>query len=264
MKKTILFLLLLSLIMSCSVNFEKKLYRNGYFIECSHIKVKKEDRTLTLDRSDSLISSIPIKSPSLDETYPITAYLNKTRMFLTSKAIASNSNKKFESYKTISEDTVKVLIVNPIVGESIDSTEKVNYHLFPFWGPSVFRSARFIKKTDGKIYLEGTMKTGETKTIIYTESDFSSIGSQISRITVLSPEEEKESEDRENRKIKAGFLTFLYIIFGIILFFALLALIFFSFFVFGLWGILIAAAGIVLFVFIIKAMSKSIDKVKYG
>ncbi|MBA3972397.1 MAG: hypothetical protein H0X46_09705 [Bacteroidetes bacterium] len=105
------------------------------------------------------------------------------------------------------EDTIKILTVHPLVGEVIDSTEKIKYQLFDFWDDRNFVSAQFIER-EGKIYLEGIMKDGEIKTVPFTEQNFNKTTTQIA-----TPVKNERFED----DVEVGVLIALYILLFILL-----------------------------------------------
>ena len=62
----------------------------------------------------------------------------------------------------ISATAQQRIIVSPIVGESIDSLEKVKYHLFPYFSTATYEMGEFYKYPDSSISLRVKRKDGLT------------------------------------------------------------------------------------------------------
>jgi hypothetical protein len=58
------------------------------------------------------------------------------------------------------QETSRIYVLHDSVGESIDQSEKIKYHLFTFWSDTAFDHAEFIMQSDSSILLVGTMKNG--------------------------------------------------------------------------------------------------------
>lgn len=71
----------------------------------------------------------------------------------------------------IAQDNV-VVILSQKVGETIDSTEKVQYGLFPFYKKEDFQSAQFLQMPDSSIVLKAVMKDGSIKNRPFTKEQF--------------------------------------------------------------------------------------------
>ncbi|MCD6068546.1 MAG: hypothetical protein K0S33_3372 [Bacteroidetes bacterium] len=74
----------------------------------------------------------------------------------------------------------KVLLLHEIVGETIDSTEKSHYHLFPFWSREEFVSAAVYQKPDSTYLLAGNMRDGSVRSLIISATDLGNIRYQVS------------------------------------------------------------------------------------
>ncbi len=128
--------------------------------------------------------------------------------------------KKDINFIQLSGDTISkkdsVLIISPKVGDFIDSSEKVRYHLFPFWENSKFRSAQFIKKEDGKLYVVGAMRDGTTKVMPYSKSSYERLAETTFREkptdTILSDEQKIVNRKEELKKLKKNYKLFCLII----------------------------------------------------
>ena len=104
------------------------------------------------------------------------------------------------------KDTASVLIISDKVGDVIDSAEKAQYKLFPFWRKEEFVSAQFIQKDDGRIFLIGKMKDGSTKIIPYTlqqyyetaKYTFGEVPENVKQIEQQKQENKAINEEIEN------------------------------------------------------------------
>lgn len=83
------------------------------------------------------------------------------------------------SSRMFSQDSSKVIIVSPVVGETIDSAEKVTYKIFSYWKKEEFVSAQFIQQANGQLLLVGKMKSGVEKHIGYTKEEFDNVAYSI-------------------------------------------------------------------------------------
>lgn len=63
------------------------------------------------------------------------------------------------------------IVLHEVVGECIDSSEKVKYHLFPFWMNSHFDHAEFYRNTDSTMFIVGTMKDGSLDTVTCSQEE---------------------------------------------------------------------------------------------
>lgn len=78
----------------------------------------------------------------------------------------------FLLFRTASaQDTTRLLVVSTVVGDVIDSAEKAQYNILPFWKKEDFVSAQFTEEPGGKLLLTGQMKDGSVKTLVYTRQD---------------------------------------------------------------------------------------------
>ena len=177
----------------------------------NYISANPAGVTLSDTPHDKIISGTTIKASALtnEEHSAITSCKKKNHSATYKKRSA---NGFIDDLISPQDDSIKVLTVHPLVGEIIDSTEKARHNLFDFWDDRSFVSARFIEKS-GEIYLEGTMKSGEVKTIPYTEQAFNKTNTQIS----APPEKENQISD----EAEVGLLIVLYIVLGLLLLFAL-------------------------------------------
>ena len=78
-------------------------------------------------------------------------------------------------------DSVKTLILSESVGSRIDSLEKQDYRLFPYWKQDKFEYAEICKKDDGTYVLLGKMKSGSIEQIQMKESDIQALRDQVAR-----------------------------------------------------------------------------------
>jgi hypothetical protein len=63
----------------------------------------------------------------------------------------------------INKDTFKILTISPLVGDTIDWSERQQYHLFPHLNSNKFSSGTFIQRNDGSIVFSAKMSKGKTK-----------------------------------------------------------------------------------------------------
>lgn len=66
---------------------------------------------------------------------------------------------------------IRLVTLHPLVGERIDSTEKIKYHLFPYWKKEDYSSAYITEEPGSGYKITGLMKDGSTKTIPVTAAD---------------------------------------------------------------------------------------------
>lgn len=93
-------------------------------------------------------------------------------------------------------DSTRVIIISQVVGEKIDSIEKRYYHLFPFYTSKEFLSAQFFQRADSSIFLKADMKDGETRTLVFSKTDF------IKTKEII----EKNQKQAEKQMLNAGVL----------------------------------------------------------
>jgi|GEM_PF-3178854 len=74
--------------------------------------------------------------------------------------------------ETPARDSVHIIVASPAVGPVIDSAEKAQYGVFPFWRKEEFAAAQFILQADSSVVLRGTMKDGAVKTLPLTRRNF--------------------------------------------------------------------------------------------
>ncbi|QDA60400.1 hypothetical protein [Hymenobacter jejuensis] len=81
----------------------------------------------------------------------------------------------------VSSNPVKVLVVSPVVGETIDAKEKATYGLFPYYGANDFREARFVQSLtpDSTITLQTSFRDGSTKQRPFTAAEFQAVRASI-------------------------------------------------------------------------------------
>ncbi|MFZ5552805.1 MAG: hypothetical protein ACOZCO_06800 [Bacteroidota bacterium] len=72
------------------------------------------------------------------------------------------------------------IVLHELTGETIDSLEKTQYHLFPYWKKDEFLSARIFQLTDNTFEIEGKMKNGTSKTVYATKNDIDNMCYQVS------------------------------------------------------------------------------------
>jgi hypothetical protein len=98
------------------------------------------------------------------------------------------------------QDTAKtIFVIDQELGEIIDSTEKANYHLFPFCSSKDFRQARFFRLGDSTYTLSIEIKDGSTREFPYSGKDMLETRRLISRL-YGSPDPPKAPLSREERK----------------------------------------------------------------
>ena len=87
-------------------------------------------------------------------------------------------------YGARAQQQERLLVVNPLVGEVIDLSEKVQYGLFPTYSADSFESGRFLEfeNADGlrSIVLQIALRNGDTRIQSFTTADFEALGRQIS------------------------------------------------------------------------------------
>lgn len=69
------------------------------------------------------------------------------------------------------QEASRYYILHDTVGESIDQSEKIRYHLFSFWSDSAFDHAEFVLQSDSSIVLIGTMRNGVVQEIKCTKEN---------------------------------------------------------------------------------------------
>ncbi|MFI5203842.1 MAG: hypothetical protein ACHQF2_05045 [Flavobacteriales bacterium] len=69
------------------------------------------------------------------------------------------------------QDISRFVTIHPLVGTVIDSTEKVKYHLFPYWKKENFKQASFYRQADSSVVLVGTMKNDSTIQLSFSKQD---------------------------------------------------------------------------------------------
>lgn len=258
MKRITLLLLCFSLLISCSVRLEKRVYNNGYyhhFYSRNNPEPKKTDLSSISQNITCNNVSLPARSYPLTENVPVSlSHLKeKKQEFSPPESKKKSTFLSKINFSTAKDDSAKVLIVHPLVGEMVDSTEKVKYGLFDFWPNSNFVSARFLEK-EGRIYLEGKMKSGEIKIVQYSELDFNQTATKIS-----TPEKDGTSEFNEN--LVTGFLIGLYILLFLILLFILAILSIIALALGGTsLGTLAVIGSLALLGIVLRAMISSIEE----
>lgn len=66
----------------------------------------------------------------------------------------------------------QAIVLHDSVGIRIDSTEKIKYHLFPYWHADQFSYAEMQLMQDSSLRIAGTMKDGSVKEIRCTKQEF--------------------------------------------------------------------------------------------
>lgn len=105
------------------------------------------------------------------------------------------------SMGAVAQDTAQVLTISNKVGDVIDSTEKANYHLFPYWDVKDFQSAQFIQDRDLKIYAVGKMKNGTIKKMPVTQGAYNQL--QIKTFDDTSSVKQLTEEEKLTKQRKA-------------------------------------------------------------
>jgi hypothetical protein len=86
-------------------------------------------------------------------------------------------------------DTLRVVVLHDSVGESIDRSEKIKYHLFPFWSDSAFDHAEIRMKSDSSMIVVGTMTDGTVREVPCTKENFRYYNFLVRYHAGLIPEE---------------------------------------------------------------------------
>ena len=76
------------------------------------------------------------------------------------------------SISTLGQDTSELLVLSDKVGEEIDSTEKMQYHLFPYYSPKDFQSAQLFRMSDNSMVLKAMMKNGSIQERSITNEEY--------------------------------------------------------------------------------------------
>lgn len=179
-KLSILFftLILFGLNACRSFKFEKRKYRSGFHIEIGKRIFDQKKPTDSNEMSVIPSSSVADNEKAEPKDKKKNNGMNESHQnFQHQKVLETSINSlnkvtvKPDTSNT-SDDSLKILTVSLKVGETIDSTEKATYKLFPFWKNGDFESAQFVQDINGNIFLIGKMKNGSTKKIRYTHEDF--------------------------------------------------------------------------------------------
>ena len=75
---------------------------------------------------------------------------------------------------------IRLVTLHPLVGEKIDSTEKVTYHLFPFWPKEDFACAYIIELPNNTYKLTEVLKNRSTTIILLSKADVDNMHYQVS------------------------------------------------------------------------------------
>lgn len=92
------------------------------------------------------------------------------------------------------QDASHVYILHDSVGDRIDQSEKIKYHLFTFWHDSAFDHAEFILDSDSSIVLVGTMSNGAIQEIKCTKENIEHYNFLVRYYAGLIPERSSSGE----------------------------------------------------------------------
>jgi hypothetical protein len=220
MKRIIPILISLTLFASCSVRVEKRLYNKGFYVQRSGAGNTLASEPATVEPPETVSDIRPSSASQNINSYNVAVNDLLTTTGTTDIKESSFPAKKRKKHPFIDpaipqDDSEKVLIVNPLVGEIIDGAEKEKHNLFSFWSDNTFLSARFIEKK-GQIFLEGTMKSGEVKLIPYTEQQYNKVNTQIA-----SSVSDRKERDALSDDLELALLIALYVVLGLALIAAL-------------------------------------------
>ena len=71
------------------------------------------------------------------------------------------------SYKSIGQDKTRLFILDSLIGETIDSTERENYYILPFYSKETFKEAKIYTYNDSLFLVKALMKdSSSTDTIV--------------------------------------------------------------------------------------------------
>ena len=71
------------------------------------------------------------------------------------------------------------IVVSALVGNSIDSAEKKEHHILPYYSPSIFVSAVFIRNADSSITLKAQLKKDSIAEKSISKEEFAWIKNMI-------------------------------------------------------------------------------------
>ena len=100
------------------------------------------------------------------------------RTFFCSLALVVSSQSAFAQ-----APAERVLVVNPIVGEIIDGTEKARFGLFPYYSANDFQDARFVRALapDSATTLQAHLRDGRLVARPFTPAEFQAVHDLIER-----------------------------------------------------------------------------------
>jgi hypothetical protein len=91
------------------------------------------------------------------------------------------------------QDPARVYVLHDTVGESIDQSEKIKYHLFTFWSDTAFDHAEFIMQSDSSIVLIGIMKNGSVDQRVCTKENMRHYNFLVRYYGGMIPEQDNSS-----------------------------------------------------------------------
>lgn len=87
----------------------------------------------------------------------------------------------------------QLVVLHELVGTSIDSAEKVKYHLFPNWPDQHFSHAEFYRNTDSTMFIVATMRDNSADTMACSKDEFGRDNFLVRYYAGLIPKEKKNS-----------------------------------------------------------------------
>ncbi|TGE27524.1 hypothetical protein [Hymenobacter metallicola] len=103
------------------------------------------------------------------------------RLFLSRLLLLSGAYVVSIAYSQAQQATSRVLIVSPLVGETIDQQEKRYFGLFPYFATNDFAEGRFTQSlsSDSTITLHATFLNGTTRSRLFTAAQFEQVRQTI-------------------------------------------------------------------------------------
>lgn len=115
--------------------------------------------------------------------------------FVTGFAYSQDTTHLATAKTPASADTlqgVRLVTLHPLVGEKIDSTEKVTYHLFPYWKKEDFTCAYITELPNGTYKATEILKNKSTSLLILSKKDVDDMHYEISYYGGEIPEDNSD------------------------------------------------------------------------